>query len=95
MILSGIPQAVVASRAGKICDFPGNKGCQLQPDFDFSQIIVCKYSCFSVSNALWRSLWRKNVWCKNQIWECKSVGITMGHEDFGGTQLNSVLNFPS
>ena len=40
MILSGIPQAVVASRAGKICDFPGNKECQLQPDFDFLQIIV-------------------------------------------------------
>ena len=36
MILSGLPQAVVAAQTMRICDFPGNQASPLQFDSDFT-----------------------------------------------------------
>ena len=104
MILSGLPQTIIATRFAnredltrttKICDFPGYKAPLFEhyTPLRFINIKMPKnINFFSLSNALWGSLRRKNVQCKNKIWWCQSVGITLGHENFGGkVSLSSVF----
>ena len=68
MILSGLPQAVVATQTMRICDFPGNQASPLQFDSDF-QIIVC--DILYVNNHISAYQMRYGDLCEEKMFDAK------------------------